>query len=143
MISEKEQVPFERKVLLELLKCSEEQLKDIQKFIEKYKKKYQTDIFPYFIQLLGEELCEFFSYDYIMQDIWYYLLCHIVDRFVNLDDFEYYHSDLTDLNDNFINPEFRLRKSDLTELNLVFKEEGLDDALLEKIIDELNYFLKR
>lgn len=133
---------FEIKVLTALLKCKETDLKDIENFIEKFMKKYGKNIFQNFIEDLLHCVGENHR-KYVMDQIWYFLLCRVIERYIESFKIEYWYGDLCDLKDKFSNPLFRIKTSDLKELASEFKRHDLEGEILKNIIKDLNWFLER
>ncbi|MFX0072103.1 MAG: hypothetical protein ACFFAO_13525 [Candidatus Hermodarchaeota archaeon] len=134
---------FGKKVLLELLKCNDYELLDINRFIEKYKKRYGIDIFRYFLKVLMEEYSSRFPEDRVLENMWYFLIVKVVKQYLTLYNIEYSYEVFYALKGNFTNPSFRLKLSDLRDLELEFLRAGINNNALQELINILNYFLER
>ena len=134
---------FGKKVLLELLKCNDYELLDINRFIEKYKKRYGIDIFRYFLKVLMEEYSSRFPEDRVLENMCYFLIVKVVKQYLTLYNIEYSYEEFYALKDKFIDPSFRLKISDLKDLELEFLRAGINNNALQELVKILNYFLER
>ena len=134
---------FEQKVLVRILNCSPFDWGDIEKFCVKFKEKYREDLFEKLIEDLFDIRDTFFRYDNTMNQLWYYLLCHVIKKYIKPYGVEYRFHEFCDLQKNFTNPAFRFKISDLRDLELEFMRSGVDINILHKLINDLNWFLER
>ncbi len=134
---------FEQKVLVRILNCTKFDLREIENFCIKFKKKYGEDVFGKLISDLYEIRHTFFHYNNTMNELWYYLLCHVVKKYIEPQGIKYCYDEFCDLKENFTNPTFRFKYSDFKDLELEFMRAGVNTNVLHKLINDLNYFLER
>ncbi|MFX0073298.1 MAG: hypothetical protein ACFFAO_19640 [Candidatus Hermodarchaeota archaeon] len=135
-------ITFEQKLLTKIFKCNVGELNRIKVFLGKYREKYKEDLFDKFITNLTHVQHTFFYYEGIINRIWFYLLSYVIEKHIRPYGIKYNYEELHYIQKYFTDPEFRLKISNFRDLELELMRYNLRNGILNRMVNELNWFLE-
>jgi len=130
-------ISFEKKVLLEILNCSEVEFNNFQEFIKRFKERYNRNFYNKFIEIIKERDVLFYEGSKSVNLMRYYLLCEVVEEIESQQE-ELFWADFFDalIEIDYSDAIFRFGPSFFREI------EGIEENLAKKLTKELNFFLE-